>query len=284
MLEYNFSHNVNPRMMQHISEIDFLYHINSCDWPVKHSHKDYWEFTIVTKGSIRNRSNGKETIYNANSMFISTTHDVHRLLAVNDKPLRYINIMVKEDYLLHKLNPISPTFIQHLSSKDFSLTLPDNTINEIEQILLRVNYYNAEQDYKENNELLCSAFLLIVSATLLDHATNSLQIPTHFITLNQIAQSNDLLTCNVNDLCRKMNLSRLQLNHLFKRCYGVAPHDYLIKYKFNHACTLLANTNMTVTAISHAIGYSNTTQFHTTFKKLFDMTPAQYRKDVQATY
>lgn len=284
MLEYNFYANANPSMMEHVSEIDFLYHINTCDWPITHGHKDYWEFTIVTKGSMRNRCNSKETIHGANSMFVSTTHDVHRLLAVNNKPLRYINIMVKEEYLLRMLSTISPTFIQHLSSKEFSLTLPDNTINEIEQILLRVNYYNAEQDYKENNELLCSAFLLIVSAILLDYATDSLQVPTHFITLNQLAQSNDLLICNVNDLCRKMNLSRIQLNHLFKRCYGVTPHDYLIKYKFIHACKLLANTNMTVVAISDAIGYSNTTQFHTTFKKLFGMTPAQYRKGVQTTY
>ncbi len=284
MLEYNFYHNVNPRMMKHISEIDFLYHINTYDWPTKHGHKDYWEFTIVTKGSLRNQCNGRETIYSANTLFVSTTHTVHQVLAVNNKPLRYINIMVKEDLLLRMLKIISPAFIQHLSSKDFHLTLSDNTINEIEQILLRVNYYNVEQDYKENNNLLCSAFLLIISVILLDHATDSLQVPTHFLALNQLAQSNDLLTCNVNDLCRMMNLSRVQLNHLFKKCYGVTPHDYLIKHKFNHACKLLANTNMTVAAIASSVGYSNTTQFHTTFRKLFDMTPAQYRKDVQNTF
>ena len=271
-------------MMQYTSEIDFMYHINTCDWPIEHGHKDYWEFTIVTKGAVRNRCNHRETTHDANSLFVSTTHDVHRLTAVNSKPLRYINIMVKEAYLLRMLKSISPTFIRHLNAKKFALTLPDNTINEIEQILLRVNYYNAEQDYKANNDLLCSAFLLIVSAVLLDCATDSLQVPMHFISLNELAQSNDLLMCNVNDLCQKMQLSRIQLNHLFKKCYGVAPHDYLTKYKFNHACKLLATTNMTVASIAGAIGYSNTTQFHTTFKKFYNMTPAQYRKDVHTTH
>lgn len=43
------------------------------------------------------------------------------------------------------------------------------------------------------------------------------------------------------------------------------------------ARTLLKNGNMTVENIAASVGYPNVEHFNRTFKKLFDMTPIQYR-------
>ncbi len=284
MLEYFFTQNGIPSVMQHSEEIDFLYHINHCDWPVVHGHKDYWEFTIITKGSLKNCNAKNEVVYGAKTMFVSTPHDIHSIHAVDNNPVRYINIMVKEERLLRILNNISPSLLEQLRSDGFSLALPENIISEIEQILLRVNYYNPEQYYKENTGVIHSAFLLILSVVLLEFSTNLPQMPQQFIELNKLLQNSDLVTCNVNTLCRKIGVTRKQLNTLVNKCYGVSPHEYLTKYKFNYACTLLANTNMTISAIASEIGYSNTATFHTTFKRLYDMTPAQYRKGIHTKH
>ena len=47
------------------------------------------------------------------------------------------------------------------------------------------------------------------------------------------------------------------------------------------AKTLLKNGNMTVENISEAVGYPNVEHFIRTFKKIFDMTPIQYRNQNQ---
>ncbi len=282
MVEYFFSQNAHLNSREHIDEMDFLYHINLFDWPVEHGHKDYWEFTIVTNGAINNYSNGNTKTYTANSLFVVTPKDVHQVLASGVKSIRYINIMVKESYLQQVERGIMPHLLDHLASENFTLTLSSEKISEIEQILLQVNYSSAEQ-YEENNKLVCSAFLLILSSILFDHAASSVNAPPYLITLNQLAQNNELLKYNVNDLCRKLGYSRVQLNAAFKRYYGITPHEYLVDYKFNYARQLLMNTTMTISEIADAIGYSTPMQFYTIFKRLYEITPAQYRKSRPAT-
>ena len=277
MIEYYFYQSANLNMVQHASDINFLYHINLFVWPIEHGHKDYWEFTIVTNGTINNCCNGKVKRYGTNSIFVATTQDVHRLLAFGSDPVRYINIMVKETFLQNTINRFSPKMLEYLRSEDFSLTLPGNKVSEIEQILLQVNYSNPQQ-FRENDKLTCSAFLLLISHILLNYANDSLTVAPYLIFLNQLAQSGELLTCNVNDLCVKLGYSRVQLNLVFKKHFGISPHEYLVEYKFNHAKKLLVNTNMTVSEIAYCIGYSNPMQFYATFKKLFGVTPNQYRK------
>ena len=44
---------------------------------------------------------------------------------------------------------------------------------------------------------------------------------------------------------------------------------------------MLLNTNKTVATISEELGYMNPETFIRSFKKFTDMTPAQYRKQVE---
>lgn len=277
MVKYYFSDSVNLNLTEYADKINFLYHINLFDWPIEHGHADYWEFTIVTAGSIQNCCNGKMKTYNANSVFVATTSDVHRLLSANGEAVRYINIMVKESYLQKTLNAISPELLPYIASDQFELTLSGNKISEIEQILLHINYVNANL-YKENEKLTCSAFLLLLSDILLSQTVDSLRGSSYLILLNQLAQNNTLLTFNVNSLSKALGYSRVRLNALFKKNFGVTPHEYLVEYKFNHASRLLVNTTMTISEIAYTIGYSNPMQFYATFKKIYKVTPNQYRK------
>ena len=277
MVGYYFYQSAALSMLPHVENMNFLYHINLFDWPIEHGHNDYWEFTIVTTGTIDNCCNGTVRTYGTNSVFVATTKDVHHLLASGSEPVRYINIMVREQYLENVLRSIAPTLLERLRTERTVLTLSGSRVSEIEQILLQVNYSNPDQ-YRENDDLICSAFLLLLSAILQQITSAPLKVPPALELLNRLVQSNELLTCNVNDLCRRLGYSRVQLNTMFKRHFGTTPHKYLTDYKFNYAGKLLLNTNKTVTEISYAIGYSNPMQFYATFKKLYNVTPDKYRK------
>lgn len=277
MISYFFHQSAALNMRAYADKMNFLYHINLFDWPIEHGHSDYWEFTIVTNGAIDNCCNGKVRTYGIDSVFLATTQDVHRLLAAGAEPVRYINIMVREPYLKTLLEAAAPGLYDRLLTDAPALTLPANRVSEIEQILLQVNYSNPDQ-YRENDALICSAFLLLLSSLLLQTTAAPFRVPPALEHLNRLVQSNELLACNVNDLCRMLGYSRVQLNTLFKRHFGTTPHKYLIDYKFSYAGKLLLNTNKTVTEIAYTIGYSNPMQFYSTFKKLFGTTPDKYRK------
>ncbi len=283
MMDYMFLSNANVNALQHSEEINFLYHINLFDWPIEHGHKDYWEFTIVTNGTIHNCINGKTKTYGENSVFVATTKHRHFLRATDSAPVRYINIMVKEKFLLSTINALSPNLLEYLASDQFSLTISNQKISEIEKILLQINY-TAPNRYKDNDNLACAAFILLISETILKQTPPSSTMPPYLTTLNLLAQSNELLTYNVNDLSSALGYSRIQLNALFKKYFGISPHKYLINHKLNYAQKLLLNTPLTVSEIAYEVGYSTPMQFYETFKKNFGVTPNQFRKSGKTNY
>ena len=242
-----------------------------------HGHQDYWEFTIVTNGALENHANGRVRVFGANSVLVATTRDVHFLLKSGPDPVRYINIMVRESHLRQILSALSPGLMDYLGSENFQLTLPVNRVNEIEQILLQVTYSNPDRCL-ENDKLTCSAFLLLISSVLLSQAADLLNMPPSLLRLNQLTQQNELLHCNVNDLAKKLGYSRARLTAIFRKYIGITPHRYLTEYKFNHARKLLETTTMTVSKIAETVGYSSTMQFFANFKRLFGISPSEYRK------
>ena len=59
---------------------------------------------------------------------------------------------------------------------------------------------------------------------------------------------------------------------------GVPPVQYLQRIRFEHACHLLRQTDLTVAAIAPAVGYADPAFFAHTFKRLIGLPPGQYRR------
>ncbi len=277
MIKYLFLQNAHNGAKKYAKELNFLYHVNLFEWSVEHGHEDYWEFTIVTNGTINNYVKGKSAIYSENNVFVSTTESVHSLVAVDNAPVRYINIMVRSQFLISMLNAISPRLLDYIKSDGFSLTLSSQRISEIESILLRINYTD-QQSWRDNDDLARSAFMLLLSEIILSRLPPPSATPSHLISLNLLIQNNELIHYNVNDLSSALGYSRIHLNALFKKNFGVSPHKYLINYKLRYAQKLLLSTNASISEIAYEIGYSTPMQFYTVFKKAFGMTPNQFRK------
>lgn len=276
MVSYLFRQNVSLNLIPNIDEINFYHHINLFDWPIEHSHRDYWEFTVVTNGTIVNCINGKEKIYKAGMVFVATTSDCHFLKAGN-KQVRYITILVKEKFILGVLKSLD------LNKEIFGRSGSDPTLSnpklaEIEELLQHIDYSNS-QKYKEHDKLACSVLLELLSAYVSTESFYNLEISPWQQTLNRLAQNEKLLAFNVNDLCKELGYSRTQLNTLFKKSFDLTPHDYLTNYKFMYAKNLLLNTNLSVANIAYKVGFSSTMQFYVNFKNIFGITPAEFREN-----
>ena len=81
----------------------------------------------------------------------------------------------------------------------------------------------------------------------------------------------------VDEISRKLNLSRSYVQHLYKQFFGVSLVSDIRSHRMEHAKYLLSATDMTVTAVSRACGYDSEEHFMRTFKKETDMTPSQFR-------
>ena len=83
----------------------------------------------------------------------------------------------------------------------------------------------------------------------------------------------------IDELAQLLNFSKSHFMRFFKKNLGLTAIDYINEYRLNVASNLLVNTNLTITEIAIKIGISNVSYFNRLFKKHFQVSPMQYRKN-----
>ena len=76
--------------------------------------------------------------------------------------------------------------------------------------------------------------------------------------------------------------SKYHFIRLFKKAYGISPHQYLIKKRIDHAKKELRETEKTILEICQYIGFESPASFCHLFKKTTSQTPTAYRKKTKA--
>ncbi|MBP5841231.1 helix-turn-helix transcriptional regulator [Lactiplantibacillus plantarum] len=80
------------------------------------------------------------------------------------------------------------------------------------------------------------------------------------------------------DLCAKFQISQTKLKKLFKEKYGRTFHSYCNTQKMNYAAKLLIKSDIKISQIAHRVGYANSSKFCLAFKKIYYLTPRDFRK------
>lgn len=282
MNRFKFYQNIPVTMIPYTERMNFLYHINSFDFPIRHSHEDYWEFTIVLDGTMNNYTRNRKISYPSGSVLVSTTKHSHFVLNASKEPLRYINLIVRENHILQILQLVAPHVLNEIRNGKSQFFLKRRIISEIEATLLNVDILNSEK-IERNEELLSSAFLLILSSLVVSTDSSFRKTSKWIENLNKVLRENDYLKLTTNELCEKLGYSRTQLTASFKQYFGTTPHDYLAHLKFEHASYLLLNSDATIADISEKLGYANPAAFYTAFKKAYGVTPHEYKKQLEAS-
>ncbi len=79
------------------------------------------------------------------------------------------------------------------------------------------------------------------------------------------------------DVEKEFFISHTHLSRLFRQEYGVSPYQYIILQRINLARSMLANTNLPISAIAMQLAFSDAHYFSYAFKKETGYTPRQYR-------
>ncbi len=279
MNRFKFDQNIPIVTIPYADKMNFSYHINSFEFPTRHSHEDYWEFTIVLDGTMNNYTKKEKTPYPTGSVLVTTTNHSHFVLNASKEPLRYINLIVKEDYILKTLEIIAPNVLKEIKNGKSQFYLKRRIISEIESTLLNVHLWDPEE-MEKNEELLSSAFLLLLSSLVVSTDSSLKKASKWVENLNKVLRENDYLKLTTNELCNKLGYSRTQLTASFQKYFGTSPHDYLMRLKLEHASYLLLNSDETIASISEKLGYTNPPAFYTAFKKAYGVTPLKYKKQL----
>jgi AraC-like DNA-binding protein len=86
----------------------------------------------------------------------------------------------------------------------------------------------------------------------------------------------------IDELGRRVGLSRSALHERFVQLIGVPPMQYLAQWRMQAASRLLLETRATVAAIALDVGYDSEAAFARAFKRLVGKPPATWRRERDA--
>ena len=83
---------------------------------------------------------------------------------------------------------------------------------------------------------------------------------------------------SVEDICREIGISRVQLYRKLKALLGYNVNDYILNARLQKAKYLLLNGNYTMSEVAFKVGFSSQAYFSTVFKSKCSVTPTEFKE------
>lgn len=95
---------------------------------------------------------------------------------------------------------------------------------------------------------------------------------TQIIRSKKFVDNNYANNINLNDIAGEAFFSKFHFIRLFKKYYGVTPHQYLIRLRIAEAKKLL-QSGISISGVCYAVGFESVPSFTKLFKAVTGTTP-----------
>ncbi|MFF2091590.1 AraC family transcriptional regulator [Paenibacillus sp. NPDC058174] len=136
-----------------------------------------------------------------------------------------------------------------------------------------------------NGQLRCQSLLFRLLAEWTDLLLADRQTPRSFRAKDVYVRkamdyihTNYSLKITISSLAQFIRIDRIYLSTLFKESSGLSPQQYLLQFRIQKACDLLVNPALSITDVSHSVGYNDPLLFSKMFKKVIGSSPTAYRE------
>ena len=86
-------------------------------------------------------------------------------------------------------------------------------------------------------------------------------------------------TCSLEDVAKEFHLNKNYLSGYIHKTTGYTYKKIIQSYRLEYALRLLKKTDLTITEVSHQVGYENVNFFYKKFYENYQCTPKEYRKN-----
>lgn len=256
----------------------------------KHKHR-FFEMIYVYSGKCTQNIMGDTINLNKGDICIVSPDVEHSIGVFDDSVI--INILIKRSTfdntfleVLSDENILSSFFSKILYTKNFNnyIIFRTNNSNSIKTFISYM-FIESIENKKYSNKML-EHFLMILYTDLLRDEKTTVELPKELQKSNEhlseilIYIQNNYKTVTLEDLSKKFNFAVAHLSRLIKQHTGHNFKEMIQALKLNKAIELLATSELKIQDISEIVGYENTTHFIRTFKKVYGMSPNQYRVNI----
>lgn len=258
----------------------------------KHSHS-FFEVVCVLSGSCENHFASQVLHMKAGDICIVAPETTHAISAFSDDSIIY-NLMVRgatfEQTFLNSLpkQGVLFDFFSHAVHTSGSETYIYFKTGDDEQILALIEEMTDEfHNQKNYYDVLLNSLLTNFFIQLLRRHEKDVQVPNPaghenekniIFILRYLTEHCDTVT--LMELSQFFNYSERQMARILKEYTGRNFTDLVQNIKMSRACELLRNPQISIQEIIDTVGYSNSSHFYRLFKKQYQITPTEYRKQI----
>ncbi len=229
--------------------------------------REYYLFHLVIDGQGTFKINDRVFDVTANQAFFVRPEELHTYVADEQKPWHYA-------WLGFKGSKARELVARAVESGKNVFDLPASFAMELEQIILTTGDKNALI-------LRLTAFLYQLLSELYSQNPARAVLPVRrdvAIGAIKFIENNYFRPLDMSELADELGMSRSHFTTVFTAAVGEPPYAYLTRYRISKAQELLRNTDLAVTEIGYAVGFSSIERFSQMFKKYVGCSPLNYAK------
>ena len=249
---------------------------------VPHFHEDI-EIMTIKEGQVAYFVNGKELLLRAGDTIVVNSNQIHYNMTVNGEVAKYVICILHPSILVNSItvemqavrpiteNPDLPylrfRYInEHTESiRNLVLGMPDL---RHDPFAITKQFYQIWDIIRKHAETL-GATEDIVS----DPRIQSFKSMMHFISNNYQNQ------VTLADIAASGSISKSLCNTLFHQYVGESPINYLMHLRCRKVAELLRSGKIPMTEIASRTGFGGVSYMSETFRKFFEKSPREYRKE-----
>lgn len=252
---------------------------------VVHEH-EFFELVLVRGGTGVHVSEHQERTLSAGDVFLihpgelHCYRDLHRLDIIN---LLYLPELLPIPLSRLREMPGYALFFEAAGSNASALGLAPElhlSPSDQEKAGKLLEEMQREEEHKEHGYPFVMAAMFIELAVLLSRICERIVEPSGDGTfIARILKKELPENCRVEDLAVSSGMSVRTLERLFKKNLGCTPAAYLTELRLIRSVELLNGTDLSIAMIAHHTGFSSTGYFIRLFRKKYQVTPKEFRRN-----
>ncbi len=247
-----------------------------------HTHEDFFEIFYVVSGEMQHTKDGETERLSTGDAYLIRPGDCHMMVPLRAAGVRYshrdIYISVKDMQEICRFaapeNDLYADIVSAPAPLRFYLTYHDVRSIEAQAIRLSTSPEpRAAQCYR-------ATVLNLLNLCVTDRS--SLHYPQWLNKLLAFIHSSVARKRSLEEYVTSTGYCHEHVSREFKRHTGYRLNEYILRTKLEYAKTLLAlEDGNGVTDIAYYLGFSSESNFIAAFKKLYGITPLQWKKQVR---
>ncbi|MEG2929321.1 MAG: AraC family transcriptional regulator [Oscillospiraceae bacterium] len=230
-------------------------------------------FVISGKGSYI--SGGKTFQLKAGDLFLIKPSQVVYYVADPTDPWEYYWVGFNGTY--------AQKLVSHLPFKDNMPVYTPAEFEEYKNYLYKI-YTNSGNTIKHSTAMIGYLYLFLsrlVEENSLHSQPQAATQSSYVIDAIKYIQFNYSTDISVDDIASAVGISRSHLYRVFIANLNQSPIDYLTEYRINEACSLIRNTNLSISEIAISVGFFDQFYFSRVFKKIKSIPPSKYLQSLE---